>query len=150
MAITSTTIDCSFVANDIKSAGSTTTTAATNKRDSYAFTAGTGSLQANGVIDPVITIASNSTVTTLGSLLTTGGASFAFTGLKGLRLYNAGTNGNVTITSNITGFPACTLPPDSALVFTTSNATGLAIASTNTITANGITGNILVCTMLVS
>lgn len=150
MAISSTTIDCSFVANDINSAGSTTTTAATNKRDSYAFTAGTGSLQASGVIDPVITIASNSTVTTLSSLKTTGGANFSFTGLKGIRLYNAGTNGNITVTSNITGFPACTLPPDSALIFTTSNANGLAISGTNTITANGTNGNILVCTLLVS
>lgn len=150
MAISAASIDCSFVGTDTKTVGSTTTTAATNKRDYYQFTPGTGSLQANGVLDPSIAIASNSTVTSLSSLTTTGGASFAFTGLKGVRLYNAATNGNITVSSNITGFPACTLPPDSAIVFTTSNATGLAIAGGNTITANGTNGNVLVCTLLVS
>lgn len=150
MAISSTTINTVFSATDTKSVGSTSTDAITSARDVYAFSAGTGSLQANGVLDPSITIASNSTVTTLSSLATTIGSSFAFTGLKGVRLYNAATNGNITVSSNITGFPACVLPPDSALVFTTSNATGLPIAGGNTITANGTNGNILVCTMLVS
>lgn len=150
MAISSASIDCSLLGSDVKTSGSTTITAATNKRDYYQFTSGSGSLQANGILDPTITIASNSTVTTLSGLTTTGGASFAFTGLKGLRLYNSATNGNVTVSSNITGFPACALPPDSAMIFTTSNATGLAIAGGNTITANGTNGDVLVCTLLVS
>lgn len=150
MAMQSADIKCLFVATDTKTVGSTDTTAATNRRDSYTYTTGNGSLQANGVLDASILIASNSTVTTVGSLTTTGGATFAFTGIKGLRLYNAATNGNITVTSNITGFPACTLPPDSALIFSTASANGITIASTNTITANGVNGNSLVCTMLVS
>lgn len=150
MAFQSADIKCLFTANDLKTVGSTDTTAATNRRDSYTFTTGNGSLQANGVLDQFITIASNSTVTTLGSLTTTGGANFSFTGLKGIRLYNPATNGNITVTSNITGFPACTLPPDSVVYFMTGNATGLGIASTNTITANGVNTNVLTCTLLVS
>lgn len=150
MAFVSADVKSTFSATDTKTVGSTDTNALTNRRDAYTFTTGNGSLQANGVLDQFITIASNSTLTTLGNLTTTGGATFAFTGLKGLRLYNSATNGNITVTSNITGFPVCTLPPDSALVFMTGNATGLGIASTNTITANGITGNVLTCTMIVS
>lgn len=150
MAFISADIKSVILATDTKTTGSTDTNASTNRRDSYTFTPGTGSLQANGVLDSSITIASNSTVTSIGNLTTTGGASFAFTALKAIRLYNSAANGNITVTSNITGFPACTLPPDTALIYATSNATGLPIASTNTITANGISTNVLVCTLLVS
>lgn len=150
MSISSTSINSTFSATDTKTVGSTSTSAVTQGRDVYAFTTGNGSLQASGVIDPNITIASNSTTVSLGTLTTTGGNAFAFTGIKGLRLYNAATNGNITVTSNISGFPVVTLLPDMAVVMMTSNASGMAITGNNTITANGVTGNVLVCTMLVS
>ena len=150
MGLSATTINAVFSATDSYTVGSTEVDASTSARDVYAFSNGTGSLSAKAVIDPYIVISSNSTVTPLGSLLTTSGNSFSYSGIKGIRLYNAPTNGNITVTSNITGFPSCVLPADSTLIFATANANGYAINGNNTITANGTNGNILVCTMLVS
>lgn len=150
MGLSSTTINAVFSATDTYTIGSTQVDAVTSARDVYSFANGTGETQAQAVIDPYIAIVSNSTVTTLGNLTTTSGKSFAYTSIKGLRLFNSPTNGNVTITSNITGFPAVTMPPGSSLIWSTPSANGWVINSNNTITANGISGNVIVATMLVS
>lgn len=150
MGLSATTINAVFSATDSYTVGSTEVDASTSARDVYAFSNGTGATQAQAVIDPYISIASNSTVTTLGNLTTTSGKYFAYTSIKGLRLFNDPLNGNVTISSNITGFPNITMLPGSSLFWSTSNANGWAINANNTITANGVTGNIIVITMLVS
>lgn len=143
-------VNTSFVATAVSTVGLTVTSAVTSQRDNYTFENGTGAGLATAAFDPTITIVSNSTTVTLGSLTSTSGVAFAHTALKAVRMYNSSSNGNITITSNISGFPVCRLAPDTSLVWTTRSAAGLTIASGNTITAAGTTGNIAVLTMLVS
>ncbi len=148
--LTEANINSIFSATSATTVGSTTNNAVTGQRDIYTFSDGTGATMAKAVRDPFILISSNSTTTALSSIATTSGGGFAFTALKGLRMYNAPTNDQITITSNITGFPACKLPPGTYMIWATESANGITIASGNTITAAGTTGNIAVVTMLVS
>lgn len=143
-------VNSSIVATATTTTGMTVTSSVTTQRDVFLYANGTGAANATAVIDPLITIAANSTTTTLGSLLTTSGANFTFTALKAVRMFNAATNDAITITSNITGFPACKLPPNTFITWCSGSANGLAIASGNTITSAGTTGNISVITLLVS
>jgi hypothetical protein len=148
--LTEASINSIFSATSATTVGSTTNNAVTGQRDIYSFSDGFGSQMAKAVIDPAIVIASNSTTFALSSTLTTSGGSFGYTSLKGLRMYNAPTNDLITITSNITGFPACKLPPGTYMVWATESASGITLAGGNTITAAGTNGNIAVVTMLVS
>jgi hypothetical protein len=143
-------VNSSIVATATTTTGMTVTSSVTTQRDVFLYANGTGAANATAVIDPLITIAANSTTTTLGSLLTTSGANFTFTALKAVRMFNSATNDQITITSNITGFPACKLPPNTFMTWCSGSANGLAIASGNTITSAGTTGNISVITLLVS
>lgn len=143
-------VNSSIVATATTTTGMTVTSSVTTQRDVFLYANGTGAANATAVIDPLVTIAANSTTTTLGSLLTTSGANFTFTALKAVRMFNAATNDVITITSNITGFPACKLPPNTFMTWCSGSANGLAIASGNTITSAGTTGNISVITLLVS
>ena len=143
-------VNSSIVATATTTTGMTVTSSVTTQRDVFLYANGTGAANATAVIDPPVTIAANSTTTTLGSLLTTSGANFTFTALKAVRMFNAATNDVITITSNITGFPACKLPPNTFMTWCSGSANGLAIASGNTITSAGTTGNISVITLLVS
>ena len=143
-------VNTSFAATSVSSTGLTVTSAVTSQRDNYVFENGTAAGCVTAAFDATINIVSNSTTISLGSLTSTSGVAFGHTYLKALRFYNSSANGNVTITSNIAGFPVCRLAPDTSLVWTTRSAAGLTIASGNTITAAGITGNIAVLTMLVS
>ena len=148
--LTEANINSIFSATSATTVGSTTNNAVTGQRDIYSFSDGFGPAAAKAVIDPAIVISSNSTTVALSSTLTTSGGVFAYTALKGLRMYNAPTNDQITITSNISGFPTCKLPPGSYMVWATESANGIALASGKTITANGTNGNIAVVTMLVS
>jgi len=143
-------VNSSIVATATTTTGMTVTSSVTTQRDVFLYANGTGAANATAVIDPLITIAANSTTTTLGSLLTTSGANFTFTALKAVRMFNSATNDAITITSNITGFPACKLPPNTFMTWCSGSANGLAIASGNTITSAGTTGNISVITLIVS
>jgi hypothetical protein len=143
-------VNSMFSATCSTAVGSTVNSAQTGQRDIYNFVDGVGAAMAKAVVDPYIIITSNSTTFALSSTATTSGGVFAYTSLKGLRLYNSPTNDQITITSNISGFPACKLPPGSYMVWATESANGIAIASGNTITAAGTTGNIAVITMIVS
>lgn len=143
-------VNSSIVATATTTTGMTVTSSVTTQRDVFLYANGTGAANATAVIDPLITIAANSTTTTLSSLLTTSGANFTFSALKAVRMFNAATNDVITITSNITGFPACKLPPNTFMTWCSGSANGLAIASGNTITSAGTTGNISVITLLVS
>jgi hypothetical protein len=148
--LTEANINSIFSATSATTVGSTTNNAVTGQRDIYTFSDGTGAAMAKAVIDPSIVIASNSTTFALSSTSTTSGGAFAYTAIKGLRMYNAPTNDIITITSNITGFPGCKLPPGTYMVWATESANGITIAAGNTITAAGTNGNIAVVTMLVS
>lgn len=148
--LTEASINSIFSATSATTVGSTTNNAVTGQRDVYSFSNGTGATMAKAVVDPYVIIASNSTTFALSSTTTTSGGVFAYTALKGLRMYNAPTNDQITITSNITGFPACKLPPGTYMVWATESANGIAMAAGNTITAAGTNGNIAVVTMLVS
>jgi hypothetical protein len=148
--LSTASINSVFQASVASAVGSTANTFATGQKDLYSFVNGNGPACATAVVDPSIVVASNSTTITLSTLTTTGGGSWAFTALKGLRLYNAPTNDNLTITSNITGFPACKLPPGSFLVFGSEAANGITVTGANTITANGTNGNVAVITMILS
>lgn len=145
-------VNTSFAATSVatSSSGLTVTSAVTSQRDNYSFENGTGAGCATATFDQAITIASNSTTITMGSLTSTAGTAFSHTSIKSLRMYNSSANGNLTITSNISGFPACQLAPDTSLIWATRANSGLSVASGNTITAAGVTGNIAVITMLVS
>ena len=143
-------VNSSIVATATTTTGMTVTSSVTTQRDVFLYANGTGAANATAVIDPLITIAANSTTTTLSSLLTTSGANFTFSALKAVRMFNAATTDVITITSNITGFPACKLPPNTFMTWCSGSANGLAIASGNTITSAGTTGNISVITLLVS
>ena len=148
--LTEASINSIFSATSATTVGSTTNNAVTGQRDVYSFSNGTGATMAKAVVDPYVIIASNSATFALSSTTTTSGGVFAYTALKGLRMYNAPTNDQITITSNITGFPACKLPPGTYMVWATESANGIAMAAGNTITAAGTNGNIAVVTMLVS
>lgn len=140
----------SFVATATTTAGLTVTSSVTTQRDVFIFANGTGAANATAVLDALVTISANSTTTALGSLLTTSGANFTFTAIKAVRMFNSATNDPITITSNITGFPVCKLPPNTYLTWCSGSANGLVIAGGNTITSAGTTGNISVITLLVS
>jgi hypothetical protein len=148
--LTEASINSIFSATSATTVGSTTNNAVTGQRDVYTFSDGTGATMAKAVIDPAIVIASNSTTFALSSTSTTSGGAFYHTSIKGLRMYNAPTNDAITITSNISGFPACKLPPGTYMVWATESANGITISAGNTITAAGTNGNIAVVTMLVS
>lgn len=151
MAIISASVQGAVNAVDTAVTGSTSTSANTRSLNSISFVSGANANEIQAVVDPSIVIASNSTVITLGNTTTTAGNAFAYTELKGLRITNAATNsGNITVTVSGTGINALTLPPGSFLVYGSSSANGIAVSNATTITANGVNGDILVCTMLVS
>jgi len=127
-------VNSSIVATATTTTGMTVTSSVTTQRDVFLYANGTGAANATAVIDPLIT----------------SGANFTFTALKAVRMFNSATNDAITITSNITGFPACKLPPNTFMTWCSGSANGLAIASGNTITSAGTTGNISVITLIVS
>ena len=150
MAIESGSVKAATAAIDIKVVGSSSLETRINKLDVINFANGTGANQCTAIVDPNITISANSTTITFGNLTTTQGAAWNFTELKGYRLYNADTNGNITVTSTALGLNGLTLPPGTFMAFGSANATGLTVSNATTVIANGTNGNILVLTMFVS
>ena len=150
MAIQSGSIKAGTAAVDIKVVGSTSQETRINKLDVINFSNGTGANQCTAIVDPNITISANSTTITFGNLTTTQGAAWNFTELKGYRLYNADSNGNITVTSTALGLNGLTLPPGTFMAFGSNSANGLTISNATTVVANGTNGNILVLTMFVS
>lgn len=139
MPISSATWQLTLAATANESAGLTTRTAQTAKRDTATFSNGTGSLQITNVIDTQITIAANSTATTLSTLTDTLENAITFSKLKAYRVSTPAANvANVTVTSNITGFPNGTvLHPNATFGGYTAFANGTAVAGANTITVAG-------------
>lgn len=139
MPISSATFQLTISATANESAALTTRTAQTTRRDTASFANGTGSLEITGVVDTQLTIAANSTVTALSSLADTLETSFAFTRLKAYRISTPATNAaNVTVTSNVTGFPNGTvLHPNATFGGFTAFANGTTVAAANTITVAG-------------
>lgn len=150
MAIQSGFIKASTAATDIKVVGSSSLETRINKLDVINYSNGTDANQCTAIVDPNITIASNSTTITFGNLTTTQGAAWNFTELKGYRLYNADTNGNITVTSSALGLNGLVLPPGTFVALGTSSANGLTVSNATTVMANGTNGNILVLTMFVA
>lgn len=152
MPIQSASFQLTVAATANESAALTTRTAQTNKRDTITFANGTGSLEITGVIDTLVTIVSNSTVTALSTLTDTLEGTFAYTELKGFRVSTPSTNvGNVTISSNVTGFPTGgVMHPNASLGFYTAHANGTTIAGTNTITVAGVNNDVANVTLFVS
>jgi hypothetical protein len=150
MAIQSGSVKVGTAAVDIKVVGSTSQETRINKLDVINFSNGTGANQCTAIVDPNITISANSTTITFGNLTTTQGAVWNFTELKGYRLYNADTNGNITVTSTALGLSGLTLPPGTFMAFGSTSANGLTVSNATTVVANGTNGNILVLTMFVS
>jgi Flp pilus assembly protein TadG len=150
MAIQSGSIKAGTAAVDIKVVGSTSQETRINKLDVINFSNGTGANQCTAIVDPNITISANSTTITFGNLTTTQGAAWNFTELKGYRLYNADSNGNITVTSTALGLNGLTLPPGTFMAFGSTSANGLTVSNATTVVANGTNGNILVLTMFVS
>jgi len=150
MAIQSGSIKAGTAAIDIKVVGSSSLETRINKLDVINFANGTGANQCTAIVDPNITISANSTTITFGNLTTTQGAAWNFTELKGYRLYNADTNGNITVTSTALGLNGLTLPPGTFMAFGSNSANGLTVSNATTVVANGTNGNILVLTMFVS
>jgi hypothetical protein len=150
MAIQSGSIKAGTAAVDIKVVGSSSQETRINKLDVINFSNGTGANQCTAIVDPNITISANSTTITFGNLTTTQGAAWNFTELKGYRLYNADTNGNITVTSTALGLNGLTLPPGTFMAFGSNSANGLTVSNATTVVANGTNGNILVLTMFVS
>ena len=150
MAFDSGSIQASTAAVDIKVVGSTTQQSKVSKLDVINFSNGTDANQCTAIVDPNITISANSTTITFGNLTTTQGAAWNFTELKGYRLYNADTNGNITVTSTALGLNGLTLPPGTFMAFGSASANGLTVSNATTVVANGTNGNILVLTMFVS
>jgi Flp pilus assembly protein TadG len=150
MAIQSGSIKAGTAAVDIKVVGSSSQETRINKLDVINFSNGTGANQCTAIVDPNITISANSTTITFGNLTTTQGAAWNFTELKGYRLYNADTNGNITVTSTALGLNGLTLPPGTFMAFGSTSANGLTVSNATTVIANGTNGNILVLTMFVS
>ncbi len=150
MAIQSGSVKAGTAAVDIKVVGSTSQETRINKLDVINFSNGTGANQCTAIVDPNITISANSTTITFGNLTTTQGAAWNFTELKGYRLYNADSNGNITVTSTALGLNGLTLPPGTFMAFGSNSANGLTVSNATTVVANGTNGNILVLTMFVS
>lgn len=150
MPFESGSIQASTAASDIKVIGSTTQQSKISKLDVINYSNGTDANQCTAIVDPNITIASNSTTITFGNLTTTQGAAWNFTELKGYRLYNADTNGNITVTSSALGLNGLVLPPGTFVALGTSSANGLTVSNATTVIANGTNGNILVLTMFVA
>jgi hypothetical protein len=150
MAIQSGSVKAGTAAVDIKVVGSTSQETRINKLDVINFSNGTDANQCTAIVDPNITISANSTTITFGNLTTTQGAAWNFTELKGYRLYNADTNGNITVTSTALGLNGLTLPPGTFMAFGSNSANGLTVSNATTVIANGTNGNILVLTMFVS
>lgn len=152
MPIASASFQLTIAATANETSALTTRTAQTNKRDTITFANGSGSLEITGVIDTAITVVSNSTVTTLSSLTDTLEGSFGSTELKAWRISTPATNvGNVTVTSNITGFPTGgILHPNATIGGYTAHANGTTIAGTNTITVAGVNNDIANVTLYVS
>lgn len=150
MAISSAQIQLVMAATANESAGITTRTAQTAKRDTITFANGTSSACATGVIDANITIASNSTTVALSSLTDTLENAFGYTMLKGLRINSASTNSNITLTSNVSGIPNYTFLPNETLAMLNGYANGHTIASCNTITVAGVNNDVLTVTLVVS
>lgn len=152
MPIQSASFQLTVAATANESAALTTRTAQTNKRDTVTFANGTGALQITGVIDTLITVVANSTVTALSTLTDTLEGSFAYTELKGFRVSTPSTNvGNVTITSNISGFQGCgTYHPNASFGGYTAHANGTTITGTNTITVAGVNSDVANVTLFVS
>jgi len=150
MAFDSGSIQVATAAVDIKVVGSTSQQSKVSKLDVINFSNGTGANQCTAIVDPNITISANSTTITFGNLTTTQGAAWNFTELKGYRLYNADTNGNITVTSTALGLNGLTLPPGTFMAFGSASANGLTVSNATTVIANGTNGNILVLTMFVS
>jgi hypothetical protein len=150
MAIQSGSIKAGTAAVDIKVVGSSSLETRINKLDVINFANGTDANQCTAIVDPNITISANSTTITFGNLTTTQGAVWNFTELKGYRLYNADSNGNITVTSTALGLNGLTLPPGTFMAFGSNSANGLTVSNATTVIANGTNGNILVLTMFVS
>jgi len=150
MPFDSGSIQVATAASDIKVVGSTTQQSKISKLDVINFSNGTDANQCTAIVDPNITIASNSTTITFGNLTTTQGAAWNFTELKGYRLYNADTNGNITVTSSALGLNGLVLPPGTFVAMGSSSANGLTVSNATTVMANGTNGNILVLTMFVA
>lgn len=152
MPIASATWQLTLAANANETAALTTRTAQTNKKDTATFANGTGSLQITNVVDAQVTIAANSTATALSSLTDTLENAVTYSKLKAWRISTPATNaGNVTVTSNITGFPSGgVLHPNATIGGYTSFANGTAIAGANTITAAGTNGDTVNVTLFVS
>lgn len=152
MPIASASFQLTVAAVANETSALTTRTAQTSKRDTLTFANGTGSLEIAGVVDTQITIAANSTATALSSLTDTMENAFAFTELKAWRISTpAGNTGNVTVTSNITGFPTgYTLLPNSTIGYATGDANGTAVAGTNNLTVAGIDNDTVNVTLFLS
>lgn len=152
MAITSATFQLTVTATATESSGLTTRTAQTSKRDTLAYSDGNGSLAISAVVDSNVTIAANSTMVTLSSLADTLETSFAYTELKAWRISTPSTNvGNVTVTSNVTGFPTgWILQPNSTIGFATADANGTTVTGTNNLTFAGTNGDGANLTLFVS
>lgn len=151
MAISTASVQIAFAATANDTFSITTQTAQTAKRDTFAFANGNGSLEASGVVDKTVTIASNSTVTALSSLTDTLDTAFAYTELKAVRIAASSANvAPVTITSNITGLPVGVIYPNSTMAIVTANATGYTVAGSNTITAAGNNNDTVNVTLILS
>lgn len=151
MAIQSASVKVGTAAVDIKVVGSSSLETNINKLDVVNFSNGTGANGVTAILDPNITISANSTTITFGNLTTTQGDAFGnLTKVKGYRLFNAVTNGNITVTSAALGLNNLTLTPGSFVAYGTTNANGLTVSNTTTVVANGTNGNILVLTMFLS
>lgn len=152
MPIASASFQLTVAAVANETSALTTRTAQTSRRDTLTFSNGTGSLEIAGVVDAQITIAANSTATALSSLTDTLEGSFAFTELKAWRISTpAGNTGNVTLTSNITGFPTgYTLLPNSTIGFATAHASGTTVAAANNITVAGTNNDTVNVTLFLS
>jgi hypothetical protein len=150
MAISSAQIQIVVAATACDTFAVTTQTAQTAKRDTVAYSNGSNSTCITAVVDSNLTIASNSTTTTLSTLTDTLDTAFAGTELKGWRLAAPSTNvANLTVTSNVTGLWTGTLEPNSTVALATGGE-GFVIAGTNNITVAGTNNDVLTVTLFVS
>lgn len=152
MPIASASFQLVVAATANESSALTTRTAQTSKRDSVSFANGTGSLEIAGVVDTQITVVANSTTTALSTLTDTLEGTFSYTELKAWRISTPSTNvGNVTVTSNITGFPSGgVLHPNATIAGFTAFANGTTVAAANTITAAGVNSDTVNVTLYLS
>lgn len=152
MPIASATFQLTVSATANETSALTTRTAQTSKRDTASFSNGTGSLEIMGVVDSQLTIAANSTVTALSSLTDTLETAFSFTELKAWRISAPSTNtANVTVTSNITGFPSGgVLHPNATIGGYTAFANGTTVSGANTIAVAGNNNDTVNVTLFLS